>query len=80
LLVQLALGMVKGANRAAIARACLPGEAPFFARWSWIYTWAVPAATWIWLYSLLAAARSNTISWRGIRYRLADGGRKITRL
>ncbi|MEZ5401885.1 MAG: glycosyltransferase [Bryobacteraceae bacterium] len=79
LLVQIALGMVKGANRAAIARACLPAEEPFFARWGWIYTWLVPAATWIWLYSLVAAARTNIIEWRGVRYRLERDGRQVER-
>ncbi|MEZ5354514.1 MAG: glycosyltransferase [Bryobacteraceae bacterium] len=80
LIAQLALGMVKGANRAVIAKACLPGEAAFFTRWGWTYTWLVPLGTWIWLFSLRAAARTNVISWRGIRYRLAGRGRAVTRL
>jgi ceramide glucosyltransferase len=80
LVVQQALGMVKGSNRAAIARACLPEERPYFARWGWIYSWLVPAGTWIWLFSLIAAARTNVIDWRGVRYRLERGGRAVTRL
>jgi cellulose synthase/poly-beta-1,6-N-acetylglucosamine synthase-like glycosyltransferase len=73
LIVQCGLGMVKGWRRAGLARIILAGNASWFGRHGWIYTAFVPLATWIWLYSLLASARTNVIEWRGHRYRISPG-------
>jgi cellulose synthase/poly-beta-1,6-N-acetylglucosamine synthase-like glycosyltransferase len=79
LVVQLMLGMTKGKNRAAVARACLPERAGFFRRWGWVYSWLTPVGTWVWLVNFLISA-GNTISWRGIRYRLTGQGRRVERV
>jgi cellulose synthase/poly-beta-1,6-N-acetylglucosamine synthase-like glycosyltransferase len=68
--VALGCGMWKGRRRARWARLCLPAHEAFFDRHGWIYTWWTPMATWVWLYSFLASARTDTIRWRGRRYRL----------
>ncbi len=70
LAVTLGCGMWKGRARAKWARQCLPEYDAWFARRGWIYAWWTPVATWVWLYSFLASARTNTIHWRGYRYRL----------
>ena len=70
LVLQLWLGMVKGRNRAKLARACLPAHDSWFRYYGWIHTIVVPFATWIWLFSLLASARTTTIEWRGRTYTL----------
>lgn len=70
LLAQLSPGMLKGANRATLAKAELPEYKPWFDRHAWVHTLWVPLATWVWLIVLLASACGNTIEWRGSRYRL----------
>ena len=70
LLAQLSPGMLKGANRATLAKAELPEYKPWFDRHAWVHTLWVPLATWIWLIVLLASAFGNRIEWRGNRYRL----------
>ncbi len=56
LVIQFGLGMLKGANRATLAKAELPHQQPWFARYSWTHTLWVPLATWVWLYVLIASA------------------------
>jgi hypothetical protein len=56
LVVQFGLGMLKGANRATLAKAVLPDQQGWFARYSWTHTFWVPLATWVWLYVLIASA------------------------
>ena len=67
---QLALGMIKGRNRAAIARTYFPEDDEWFRRNGWVYTWAVPLTTWLWLYAFLVSAASRRIVWRGREYQL----------
>ena len=56
LVIQFGLGMLKGANRATLAKAELPQQRTWFARYSWTHTLWVPLATWVWLYVLIASA------------------------
>jgi ceramide glucosyltransferase len=70
LLAQLSPGMLKGANRATLAKAELPEYKAWFDRHAWVHALWVPLATWIWLIVLLASAFGNQIEWRGNRYRL----------
>lgn len=70
LLAQLSPGMLKGANRATLAKAELPAYKAWFDRHSWVHTLWVPLATWIWLIALVASAFGNRIEWRGNHYRL----------
>ena len=72
---QLALGMVKGRNRAVIAQSCFLDLAEWFRRHGWIYALAVPLTTWLWLYALLASAVSQRIRWRGRSYQLKYPGK-----
>ena len=67
LAVQLSLGMIKGRNRARLAALELKIEN------RWIHTVLVPLATWLWLYGLLASSLTETVSWRGRRYRPGRG-------
>jgi len=70
LVVQLGLGMLKGANRATLAKAELPQYETWFKRYGWVHTMWVPLATWIWLWALIFSAFTNRIQWRGRRYLL----------
>ena len=70
LIAQLSPGMLKGVNRAALAKAALPEREPWFKRHAWVHAIWIPLATWLWLAGLLASAWGNTIEWRGKRYRL----------
>jgi len=70
LLAQLSPGMLKGTNRATLAKAELPEYKAWFDRHAWVHTLWVPLATWIWLIVLIASAFGNRIEWRGNRYRL----------
>jgi ceramide glucosyltransferase len=72
LLAQLSPGMLKGANRATLAKAELPEYKAWFDRHAWVHTLWVPLATWIWLIVLVASAFGNRIEWRGNRYRLTQ--------
>jgi hypothetical protein len=56
LVVLFGLGMLKGANRATLAKAQLPQCKTWFDRYSWTHTFWVPAATWVWLYALVVSA------------------------
>jgi len=62
--------MLKGADRAALAKAALPDYRDWFDRHAWVHAIWTPLATWVWLIVLLASAFSNEIEWRGKRYRL----------
>ena len=70
LVAQLSPGLLKGANRATLAKAELPEYEAWFDRHSWVHATWVPLATWIWLIVLAASAFGNRIEWRGNRYRL----------
>lgn len=70
LIAQLSPGMLKGANRATLAKAELPQYKAWFDRHAWVHTLWVPLGTWIWLIALLMSACGNSIVWRGNRYHL----------
>jgi ceramide glucosyltransferase len=55
LVVQFGLGMLKGANRATLAKAELPHQQDWFTRYSWTHIIWVPLATWAWLCVLLGS-------------------------
>ena len=74
LMTQLFLGMLKGAQRASLAKIAMPQHGGWFKRYGWVHTWWVPLATWVWLYSFLASVLGDTIRWRGRRYRLRAPG------
>ena len=56
LVVQFGLGMLKGANRATLAKAQLPEQKPWFDRYGWTHTFWVPLVTWVWLFVLVGSA------------------------
>jgi ceramide glucosyltransferase len=70
LAAQLIPGMIKGWNRAALAKQALPEYAPWFCRHGWIHAVFTPMATWVWLIAFASSATSDSIEWRGNRYRL----------
>ncbi len=70
LIAQLSPGMLKGLNRATLAKASLPELEPWFRRHSWIHAIWVPLATWIWLLAFVLSSFGNTVSWRGRRYEI----------
>ena len=70
LIAQLSPGMLKGLNRATLAKAAMPQMEAWFKRHHWVHAIWVPLATWLWLIALLSSAISNTIEWRGYRYKL----------
>src|SRR5262249_8598538 len=70
LIAQLSPGMLKGLNRATLARAALPGSEAWFRRHAWVHAIWIPLATWAWLAALVASATGHTIEWRGRRYDL----------
>lgn len=70
LVAQLSPGMLKGLNRATLAKAALPQCEPWFRRHQWVHALWVPLATWLWLGALAASAFGRTVEWRGYRYRL----------
>jgi GT2 family glycosyltransferase len=70
LLAQVSPGMLKGLNRATLARAALPEQEAWFRRHAWVHAIWVPLATWVWLIALVSSAFGNTIEWRGRRYKL----------
>jgi cellulose synthase/poly-beta-1,6-N-acetylglucosamine synthase-like glycosyltransferase len=49
------LGMLKGANRATLAKAQLPQWKTWFDRYGWTHTFWVPLVTWVWLFVLVAS-------------------------
>jgi cellulose synthase/poly-beta-1,6-N-acetylglucosamine synthase-like glycosyltransferase len=75
LIAQLLPGMLKGVNRARLARASLPGYEAWFKRHAWVHAIFVPLATWVWLIALAASAFARSIVWRGRRYSLKREGR-----
>lgn len=75
LVAQLSPGMLKGLNRATLAKASLPEYEPWFKRHSWVHAIWVPLATWIWLAVLVASAFGNTVNWRGYSYKLSRPSR-----
>jgi cellulose synthase/poly-beta-1,6-N-acetylglucosamine synthase-like glycosyltransferase len=70
LLAQLSPGMLKGLNRAILAKAAMPEQEAWFKRHTWVHAIWVPLGTWLWLIALLGSAFGNTIDWRGRRYEL----------
>jgi hypothetical protein len=60
LVVQLGLGMLKGVNRAALAKAELPDREAWFKRHAWVHSLWVPFGTWVWLFVLLASVLNRT--------------------
>jgi hypothetical protein len=56
LVAQFGLGMLKGANRATLAKAELPELHGWFERYGWVHTFWVPLATWVWLWTLIGSA------------------------
>ncbi|HEX3747261.1 MAG TPA: glycosyltransferase family 2 protein [Bryobacteraceae bacterium] len=70
LIAQLSPGMLKGLNRATLAKAALPECEAWFKRHLWVHAVWVPLATWLWLSVLVASAFGNTIRWRGNTYHL----------
>ena len=74
LISQLAPGMLKGLNRATLAKAALPEYDDWFKRHSWVHALWQPFTTWLWLIALLSSAFGNTIHWRGHSYHLRNPG------
>ena len=70
LIAQLSPGMLKGLNRATLAKAALPEKEAWFRRHTWVHAIWVPLATWVWLAVLLASAFGNSVRWRGNTYQL----------
>jgi cellulose synthase/poly-beta-1,6-N-acetylglucosamine synthase-like glycosyltransferase len=70
LIAQLSPGMLKGLNRATLAKAALPEYEAWFKRHSWVHAIWVPLATWVWLIALVSSGLARTIEWRGRRYAL----------
>jgi cellulose synthase/poly-beta-1,6-N-acetylglucosamine synthase-like glycosyltransferase len=70
LIAQLSPGMLKGLNRATLAKAALTKYESWFKRHSWVHAIWVPLATWIWLFALVSSAFGSSIQWRGNRYPL----------
>jgi cellulose synthase/poly-beta-1,6-N-acetylglucosamine synthase-like glycosyltransferase len=70
LIAQLSPGMLKGLNRAILAKAALPECEAWFKRHAWVHALWIPLATWIWLGVLVASAFGSKIEWRGYRYDL----------
>ena len=70
LVVQLGLGMLKGVNRATLAKAELPDHAQWFKRHAWVHSLWVPFTTWIWMAVLLSSAFSKKICLAGRRHDL----------
>lgn len=70
LIAQLSPGMLKGLNRATLAKASLPEREQWFKRHGWVHALWAPLATWLWLIGLAASAFGNSIEWRGRRYEI----------
>jgi cellulose synthase/poly-beta-1,6-N-acetylglucosamine synthase-like glycosyltransferase len=74
LIAQLSPGMLKGLNRATLAKAAMPEQEAWFKRHLWVHAIWIPLATWIWLVALIGSAWGNTIEWRGRRYEVRKPG------
>jgi ceramide glucosyltransferase len=70
LIAQLSPGMLKGLNRATLAKAALPEYEAWFKRHSWVHAIWVPLATWVWLLALVSSGFARSIEWRGRLYAL----------
>ena len=70
LIAQLSPGMLKGLNRATLAKAALPEHEAWFKRHSWVHAIWVPLATWAWLIAFVSSGLARSIQWRGRRYAL----------
>jgi glycosyltransferase involved in cell wall biosynthesis len=70
LIAQLSPGMLKGLNRATLAKAALPEYEAWFKRHSWVHAIWIPLATWVWLFAFVSSAFARSIDWRGRRYPL----------
>jgi cellulose synthase/poly-beta-1,6-N-acetylglucosamine synthase-like glycosyltransferase len=70
LAIQLGTGWWKGYRRIALARLAMPEHRAWFDRYAAVHVALVPAGTWLWLWSSLAAGFSGTITWRGYRLTL----------
>jgi cellulose synthase/poly-beta-1,6-N-acetylglucosamine synthase-like glycosyltransferase len=70
LLAQLSPGMLKGLNRAVLAKAAMPEQEAWFKRHMWVHAIWVPLGTWMWLIALVSSTFGNAIEWRGRRYEL----------
>jgi ceramide glucosyltransferase len=55
LVAQIGLGMLKGVNRATLARAELPGRDAWFQRHAWVHSLWIPLGTWLWLVVLITS-------------------------
>jgi len=75
LIAQLSPGMLKGLNRATLARAALPDCEAWFKRHQWVHAIWVPLGTWVWLIALVSSAFGSTITWRGKKYTLGSRDR-----
>jgi cellulose synthase/poly-beta-1,6-N-acetylglucosamine synthase-like glycosyltransferase len=75
LIAQLSPGMLKGLNRATLAKAALPEHEAWFKRHAWVHAIWVPLGTWVWLIALVSSAFARSIEWRGRRYALKRGGK-----
>jgi len=75
LVAQLGLGMLKGVNRAVLARAEFPDRDAWFKRHAWVHALWVPLATWVWLWVLLSSALAGAGRRAGRRYRLTQAFR-----
>lgn len=71
LIAQLSPGMLKGLNRATLAKAALPEYEAWFKRHLWVHAIWVPLGTWLWLGVLVSSVFGNTIRWRGHTYNLS---------
>jgi hypothetical protein len=76
LVAQLGLGMLKGVNRATLAKAEFPDREAWFKRHAWVHALWVPLATWVWLWVLLSAALTGAVRW----YASRPGGRRAHRV
>ena len=74
LIAQLSPGMLKGLNRATLAKAVLPEYEAWFKRHAWVHAIWAPLGTWVWLVALGSSAFARSIEWRGRRYPLKRGG------
>jgi cellulose synthase/poly-beta-1,6-N-acetylglucosamine synthase-like glycosyltransferase len=74
LVAQLSPGMLKGLNRATLAKASLPEHEAWFKRHAWVHAIWAPVGTWVWLVALGSSAFARSIEWRGRRYPLKRGG------
>lgn len=70
LALQLAIGMTKAARRVRWAATALGQPAGS----ALLHAAQAPAATWLWLYALLASSFGDILNWRGVRYRLSRDG------